>query len=274
MIKKSTDGIERVLSLSYGKDSMACLGALEQLGWSLDRIVTFDVWATDTIQGDTPPQVAFKEYADKIIKERYGIEVEHYYATDKNGEKQTYEKMFYRCYEKGKHKGNIYGFPMQKGTWCNKGLKLAAIKHIKYPSDYIQYIGIAVDEPERIHLESSKMYPLVEIGWTENNCKQWCKENNLLSPIYTDEITRGGCWFCHSASLNELRQVKHKYPELWQKLLKWDSDSPVTFHPDGRTVHDLDKRFELENKGIVPKDKRFRWKMVDEYKEENNVKKS
>lgn len=29
---------EHVLSLSYGKDSLACLGAIEQLGWPLDRI--------------------------------------------------------------------------------------------------------------------------------------------------------------------------------------------------------------------------------------------
>lgn len=30
---------EYVLSLSYGKDSLACLGAIEQLGLPLDRIV-------------------------------------------------------------------------------------------------------------------------------------------------------------------------------------------------------------------------------------------
>lgn len=34
---------EYVLSLSYGKDSLACLGAIEHLGWPLDRIVTADV---------------------------------------------------------------------------------------------------------------------------------------------------------------------------------------------------------------------------------------
>ena len=31
--------MEHILSLSYGKDSLACLGAIEQLGWPLDRIV-------------------------------------------------------------------------------------------------------------------------------------------------------------------------------------------------------------------------------------------
>lgn len=29
---------EHILSLSYGKDSLACLFAIEKLGWPLDRI--------------------------------------------------------------------------------------------------------------------------------------------------------------------------------------------------------------------------------------------
>lgn len=73
------------LSLSYGKDSLACLGAIEELGLPLDRIVHAEVWATDTIPADLPPMVEFKAKADKIIKERYGIEVEHVWATKKNG---------------------------------------------------------------------------------------------------------------------------------------------------------------------------------------------
>jgi len=40
---------EYVLSLSYGKDSLACLGAIEKLGLPLDRIIHAEVWATDTI---------------------------------------------------------------------------------------------------------------------------------------------------------------------------------------------------------------------------------
>ena len=43
---------EYILSLSYGKDSLACLGAIEQLGWPLNRIVHAEVWATDTIAAD------------------------------------------------------------------------------------------------------------------------------------------------------------------------------------------------------------------------------
>ena len=66
-----------VLSLSYGKDSLACLGACEQLGIPINRIVHAEVWATDEISADLPPMVEFKKKADAIIKERWGLEVEH-----------------------------------------------------------------------------------------------------------------------------------------------------------------------------------------------------
>lgn len=72
-----------VLSLSYGKDSLACLGAIEQLGLPLTRIIHAEVWATDTIPADLPPMMEFKAKADRIIKERWGIEVEHVCATRK-----------------------------------------------------------------------------------------------------------------------------------------------------------------------------------------------
>ena len=72
---------EYVLSLSYGKDSLACLEAIRQLGYPLDRIVHAEVWATDTIPADLPPMVEFKKKADQLILDRYGIAVEHICAS-------------------------------------------------------------------------------------------------------------------------------------------------------------------------------------------------
>ena len=195
---------EHILSLSYGKDSMACFGACELLGWPIDRVVTAEVWATDTIPADLPPMVEFKAKADKIIKERWGIEVEHIRA------KRTYEERFYT-----------------------------------------------------VRTEKAKKSPLVEAGWTEAYCRQWCEENSLLSPIYTT-ATRGGCWFCHNQGVGQLRLLRRNYPELWALMLKWDADSPVSFKADGHTVHDFDKRFKLEDEGYISADdKIFRWEMLD-----------
>ena len=113
-----------VASLSYGKDSLAMLHVItDVLHWQLDRIVTADVWATDTIPADLPPMVEFKEKADRIIKERWGIEVEHKCAM-KNGEKVTYEKLFYHIPKRknkvDKWQGTIKGFPIQRNPYCPK----------------------------------------------------------------------------------------------------------------------------------------------------------
>lgn len=253
--------MEHILSLSYGKDSLACLGAIEQLGWPLDRIVHAEVWATDTIPADLPPMVEFKAKADKIIKERWGIEVEHI------RNKKSYEDCFYMiCGENGraaksKRVGGIYGWPFQRGPWCNSRLKQSALQKIGKPN--IQYIGIACDEPGRFHVFSDKKKsPLVEAGWDEAHCRKWCEENDLLSPIYTT-ATRGGCWFCHNQGVGQLRLLRKNYPELWELMLKWDADSPVTFHADGHTVHDFDARFALEDEGLISKDERWSWSYLD-----------
>lgn len=89
-----------VLSLSYGKDSIACLEAIKLLGYPLDRIIHAEVWATDDIPADLPPMVEFKKYADEIIKERYGIKVEHVCAM---------------CTEDKKYKENFQNPPIGVG---------------------------------------------------------------------------------------------------------------------------------------------------------------
>lgn len=123
---KREPNTQYVLSLSYDKDSLACLEAIRLLGLPLDRIIHAEVWATDTIHADLPPMVEFKAKADKIIKERYGIEVEHVCAM-KNGEKLTYEKMFYHVperrnpdRERNDWNGCIKGFPLTRGPYCKK----------------------------------------------------------------------------------------------------------------------------------------------------------
>lgn len=249
--------MEYILSLSYGKDSLACLGAIEKLGWPLDRIVHAEVWATDTIPADLPPMVEFKKRADKIIEKRWGIKVEHVRGNC------TFEEGFYwkrgRTGRKSKFKDRCYGWPMRSGQWCLQQLKLTALSKIKG----VQYVGIAADEPNRFGtLNGTKKAPLVETGWDETCCKKWCEENNLLSPIYTT-ATRGGCWFCHNQSVNQLRLLRKNYPDLWELMLKWDSDSPVTFHADGHTVHDFEERFLLEDQGLVNASEKWRWSYLD-----------
>jgi hypothetical protein len=243
--------MDYILTLSYGKDSLACLGAIEQLGLPLTRIVHAEVWATDTIPADLPPMVEFKAKADEIIKRRWRIEVEHI----RNN--KSFEDVFYSKVARGKFEGNIHRFPIvvNSAGWC-KHLKTNGFLERK---SHISYIGIAADEPNRFHnLTETKRSPLVEAGWTEAMCREWCEKNDLLSPIYTT-ATRGGCWFCHNQGVDQLRLLRRNYPEYWALMLKWDLDSPVSFKPDGHTVHDFDARFALEDEGIITPQDKWKW---------------
>jgi hypothetical protein len=143
-----------------------------------------------------------------------------------------------------------------------KGFSSCAAQGAK--KNTVQYFGIAADEPERIarHTKAGIRLPLVEIGWEESYCGLWCQCAGLLSPVYTT-ATRGGCWFCHNQGVDQLRMLRQMYPEYWKLLLKWDADSPVSFHADGHTVHDFDSRFALEDAGILlPGDSTFKWSML------------
>lgn len=245
--------MEHILSLSYGKDSLACLGAIEELGRPIDRIVHAEVWATDTIPADLPPMVEFKRKADSIIKKRWGIEVEHVRIDT------TFERQFYTCYKSGDWAGKIYGWPKTCGSWCTDRLKTRALDRVKKGA--ITYVGIAEDETERINRAGEK--PLVEAGWTEADCLTYCKSVGLLSPIYTS-CSRGGCWFCPKQPIGSLRSLRRKYPEMWSLMLNWDKDSYRTFRADGHTIHDFDRRFQAEDDGFISEyDKSFRWDILD-----------
>ena len=241
--------------------------------------------------------VEFKTEADKIIKDRWGFEVEHLCAT-RNGEKLTYEKLFYHIPEKMQDSPKslenmeICGWQRYgRGCGATSMLKRAALRVPIYyqlmaqeaqiqsissaqgaKPNIVQYLGIAADEPERIkrHKKPGFLMPLVEIGWDEAYCRKWCEENDLLSPIYTS-ITRGGCWFCHNQSVDQLRLLRKNYPDLWNLLLKWDLDSPRSFKANGHTVHDYDLRFTLEDEGRVMTDRRFRWKMIEKESGEDSA---
>lgn len=225
--------------------------------------------ATDTITADLPPMQNFKAQADEIIYDKYGIKVEHFNSP-------TYESIFYKVSQSGNHAGTIYGFPVLKGAWCTGMLKQRTLTKIRNRGDYT-YIGYADDEPnpkrQKILDEyksgngpSNKVYPLVDHKITEAQAYKWCEDNDLLSPTYKDH-SRGGCWFCHNQRLRDLRLLYYNYPEYFDLLLKWDTDSPTTFKPDGTTVHDYARLFELENEGLISADEIHKIKKVKELNE-------
>lgn len=260
--------MEHIASISYGKDSLAMLEVIADHGLPLDRIVHVEIMATRDIPADLPEVTAWKEKADAIIKQRYGIQVEHISGG------VTFEEMFRsvprrRAFNQDKQ-GQILGFPSLRSQWCSKALKVYVMRKLNNAGSTVQYIGIAADEPKRFRQLNDRIRsPLVEYGVTEQDCFEICKSTELLAPTYL-QSKRSGCWFCPAQPVNQLRILRKEYPALWAKLLEWDKESPIPFRHAGIgkrevTVSAFDKRFALEEAGLIPDQGFFRWSKLDEY---------
>lgn len=262
--------MEYIASISYGKDSLAMLEVIFEHSMPLDRIVHVEIMATKNIPADLPEVMEWKAYADRVILQRYGIKVERINAG------RSYEELFFgipcRSPKNREKQGQIRGFPSLRSQWCSKSLKADVMeKHFK-KGQCVQYIGIAANEPQRFgQLIGNLRSPLVEYGVTEGECYEICERIGLLAPTYM-QSKRSGCWFCHAQPISQLRLLRKQHPELWSKLLEWDSVSPIPFRHYGiqrgaHSVADFEERFMLEDMGyIFPNDSRFRWEKIEEYK--------
>ncbi len=293
-----------IARISRGKDSLKMLDVILTRDLPLDRITTTEVWATDIIPAWLPPVTEFNDRVDEYIWKKYHIEVERLCARNKDGTKKTYEQGFYHVPKRrtedktfGKSGGgcSITGFPVHGRPWCQGFLKRRQIyEYTGYDqglsrdgrrelvpeietrqgfspkpdatgvdTNIVEYIGIAADEPKRFgQLNERKRAPLVEFGIDEDLCGLHCMYECILSPSY-DIGYRDGCWFCHNQGVNQLRHRKN-YPDYWGLLLKWDKDSPVTFKADGHTVHDFDRRFALEDEGLIRPTDKWRWDYLED----------
>jgi len=109
-----------VACISHGKDSNAMLHVIKDiLHYPLDRIITTDVWFDDNLRAELPPMVEWKDKADKIILDKWGIPVEHLCAM-RGGQRDSYTRTFCRQLTRGKFVGNIKGFPQTTAGWCKK----------------------------------------------------------------------------------------------------------------------------------------------------------
>lgn len=232
-----------IASCSFGKDSLAMIIKIKELGLPLDEVVYCDIrFDEEPCSGEMPLMKEFIPKAEKILKEKYGITVKHLTY------KRTFTEQFYTVKKRGNHKGDIYGFPYTIGSWCNSRLKIEPIKKYlkEIEEDVIQYVGIAYDEPKRYERLDKKTHiaPLYDLKITEKEAMEICRENDLLSPIYETSF-RGGCWFCPKQRLSQLKYLYKTYPELWNKLKEMEKDSFNTFRPNW-TLEKLEERFKNE----------------------------
>lgn len=241
--------MEYIASWSGGKDSTASIILAHENNEPLDLIIFSEVMFDKNISGELPEHIDFVKNKCIPLFESWGYKVKILHS-DLN-----YMDIFLREPIKGKRFGSgmITGFPMAGRCQINKSLKVLPIERFlkEFKDEFTQYIGIAIDEPERLErLTADKISLLAKYGYTERMALNLCMKYDLLSPIY-DFAPRGGCWFCPNARIKELKYLREEHRDLWNKLLEleeipnlignmWNTLSKTS-------LHDMDKRFRIED---------------------------
>ena len=227
-----------IVSFSGGKDSTWMLLEMIRRNEHIDEVVFFDTgW-------EFPQMMRHVERIKKLVEDK-GIKF-----TTLHPKKSFDYYMF-------DHKINKRSGEQQVGrSWCGYGgcrwgtrEKIAVInKYFKSQQNYVQCIGIAADELDRLEKEynENKRFPLVEWGVTEAECLEGCYSLGYDWGGVYDNLTRVSCKFCSLMNLSNARSIWAHYPEVWDELKQYQRNTYLPFKGEGKSVFDLEVRFELE----------------------------
>ena len=234
-----------VCNFSGGKDSTAMVLRMIELGEHIDEVVCCDTYK------EFPAMYRHIEKVRKIIEE-HGIKFTMLRS----------EKSFdYLMFEHNPDRKNPELFGLKGlswagslSRWCTSKLKVDVINRyfsqLKKQYNLINCIGIAVDEEYRLERQYANKdgfrFPLVEWGWEEKQCIEYCKQKGFDWEGLYDIFDRVSCWCCPLQSLEDLRKLRKHFPDLWLELQDMDNRTWRNFKA-GWSVADLEKRFALED---------------------------
>ena len=241
-----------VVSFSGGKDSTAMLLRLLELNEQIDEVVFCDTYK------EFPSMYQHIEKIKKVVESK-GIKF-----TTLKSEKSFDELMFNYSPKRKKPDefkakyGDVNGYSWASFNlrWCTSALKISVInrylKQLKKEKRVFEYIGIAADETKRIERKNNKekIMPLVEWGWSEQDCLNYCYSLGYDWGGLYKLFNRVSCWCCPLKNLEELRTLRKHYPKLWQELKDMDNRTWRQFRAD-YSVEELDKRFTFEEQRIA-----------------------
>ena len=237
-----------IASFSGGKDSTAMVLHMLELGEQLDEVIFCDTY------------MEFPEMYEHVRKVREVIEAHGVKFTELRSEKSFEYWMLDHKPKTRKPEYDVlgYGWASPMTRWCTKTMKNGVIapyiKTLRETHDVIQCIGLAADEGyriERAHNQQSGMrHPLVEWGWVEDRCLQYCYERGFDWGGLYNIYRRVSCWCCPLQRIGELRKLRVHHPELWQKMRYLESRSWNPIRPEA-SVEDLEVRFALEEEYLA-----------------------
>lgn len=109
-----------------------------------------------------------------------------------------------------------------------EAMKAAGAKHA------VRAVGFDSGEAHRVKQEhqataaisakftASNWYPLVDWGWTRDNCVEAIKRHGLPQP------GKSSCYFCPASKRSEVIKLRDTYPELLERALKIEANAQGT----------------------------------------------
>ncbi len=236
-----------VVSCSGGKDSTAMLLRMLEEGMPIDMILFCDTGLEFPGLYEHLKQLE-KYIGRKITRISTDKSFEYYFM-----EHEIKRKRSTAFAEKYGLDHNGYGWAGPKMRWCTERLKNQPreqfLRPLRDKYEVIEYVGIAADESYRLERKNNQrdncVHPLVDWGMTEADCLQYCYDRGFRWDGLYEIFSRVSCWCCPLQSLEELRKLYRNFPDLWEKLKYWDSQTWRKFRAD-YSVQELEKRFDFE----------------------------
>ena len=225
--------MKHIVQLSGGKDSTAMLLMMLERDMPVDEILFCDTG------------MEFPE----LYRHLEAVEVYTGRKITRLKAPHSFEYYLYEISKTGKHADQLgYGWPRMFNRWCTGRLKeRVATNYLRGIGNYILYIGIAADEPQRHkNVPEYIRHPLYDWGINEAMALEYCRSKGFDFGGLYDKFKRLGCWCCPLQRISELRKVRKFYPKLWAEILRMDKKAPYSFLPR-YTAEQLERRFALED---------------------------
>lgn len=251
-----------IVSFSGGKDSTALLLKMIETGMKIDEVINFDTGMEfpDMYEHIDRIREKVEELGIKFIRFQPERGFEYYLL-----ERERVMKTNVIC--------NGWGWPTIHSRWCTTYLKTKTskdyIEELSKNYDVIQYLGIASDESKRMerkfHQNGNFRYPLVEWDMTEKDCLQYCYKNGYDWNGLYKMFNRVSCWCCPLQRISELYKLWDNFPDLWEKLRKWDEQLKIEYGTGKVPFKSRYSVEQLENRFMIEKRRKKNQSVLDEW---------
>lgn len=231
-----------IVSVSFGKDSLAMLLKLLENNMPVDEAIFFDtgmefncIYSIMHTVKHTLEERGIEFTRLKADKEFLNLMLDHK-IQHRNG---TTSCGYRWC------GGNCRWYTTYKTSTIRKYLGNKYGGH----TFYMEYVGIAFDETKRIERNSDKLLPLVDWHMTERDCLEYCHSKGFYwmegeHELY-DDLDRVSCWCCRNKNLKELKQIYLHHKVYWLALCELERRCGMTMKKD-TSLSELEQKWKLE----------------------------